>query len=83
MDVVEFPTTDLLAETKATINWVDGSIDTLNITAFGHAEDNKTLMLFYNENQSDFPLMTINTESLKSLELEPRREMEIDGGISH
>lgn len=56
-----------------TVFWKDQETDPIefNVTAFGNAEGSDRMLVFYNDNISEVPVVIINEESILYVELSP------------
>lgn len=73
MEVINFENkSDLTKETTVTIYWNDEEDPVeIQVTAFGNAEGSNRMLVFYNDNYSEAPILIANEEAIKYVELSP------------
>lgn len=72
MEVINFDKkSELTKETTVTIYWIDEDPIEIQVTAFGNAEGSRRMLVFYNDNISEAPILIANEEYIKYVELSP------------
>lgn len=72
MEVLNFDKkSELTKETTVTINWFEDDPVEIQVTAFGNAEGSNRMLVFYNDNISEAPILIANEEAIKYVELSP------------
>lgn len=74
MEVLDFnkKAQDLTKVSTVTIVWKDDSdAIEVEVTAFGNAEGSSRMLVFYNDNLSEAPILIVNEENIKYVELTP------------